>query len=70
MPEAGHFIVDARSPPVEVHEIVFLPRVRLRVELILKEIPLGARLGGFYDPEAMPFGGLEAPFVGASILEG
>jgi hypothetical protein len=69
MPDAGHFIVNAFSPPAEVHKIVFVPRVRLRVELILKEIPLSARLGGLYDPEAMPFGGLEATFVCTSILE-
>jgi hypothetical protein len=70
MPEAGHFIVNATSPPFEVHEIVFVPRVRLRVELILKEIPLGARLGGFDYPKAMSFRGLEATFVCTSILEG
>ena len=70
MPEAGHFVVEATSPPFEVHEIVFVPRLRLRVELILKKIALGSRLGGFYDPKAMPFGRLEATFVCASILEG
>ena len=69
MSEACHFIVNATSPPFEVHEIVFVPRVRLRVELILEEIPLGTRLGGLDDPKAIPFGGLEATFVGTSILK-